>query len=355
MSDPFEILNVAHRRVEPDSAFRASLMDALSDAFDEEAEIVAPIGTGVVALVDHVEASMVEHRRRRALPLLVAAAAVIVAVGSIVLVRLRPAEPVEPATQPRQPAATTVPTAPTSASPSSTTTSTTSPPGATSVPFDPVGDATIAESILLEAEEYAPNVDVIDNKDVVLDRTLAADIPGCAVFLDTVFESPDRQAVTSWRTFYSPLPALLFEYVVVFPSEQAAQAMFDSLAEPTFGDACFQPYLDLLAERHGDFCCDVEVAIPPPLKGKPIDSAESFGADEIAFRLAQGEYYTNSDGLHGPEDFLEATVRVGRAVVIVEAITTDQSGNTVIDEDQFHAAIATSVTKARAALEDPPT
>ena len=286
MSDPFEILNVAHRRVEPDSAFRASLMDVLSDAFDEEAAIVAPIGTGVVALVDHVEASMVEHRRRRALPLLVAAAAVIVAVGSIVLVRLRPAEPVEPATQPRQPAATTVPTAPTSASPSSTTTSTTSttsPPGATSVPFDPVGDATIAESILLEAEEDAPNVDVIDHKDVVLDRTLAADIPGCAVFLDTVFESPDRQAVTSWRTYYSPLPALLFEYVVVFPSEQAARAMFDSLAEPTFGDGCFQPYLDLLADRHGDFCCDVEVAFPPPLRGKPIDAAETFGAARSPF------------------------------------------------------------------------
>lgn len=48
-------------------------------------------------------------------------------------------------------------------------------------------------------------------------------------------------------------------------------------------------------------------------------------------------------------------MRVGRSVVIVEAITTDQFGDTVIDEDQFHAAIATSVTKARAALAEPPT
>jgi hypothetical protein len=327
MSDPFEILTAPDRRVEPDAAFRAQLMDQLSDAFSEGATVRMAVDTGEAAVVEVAEVhSMAGHRRLRTYTLLVAAAAVIVALGSVLMLRERWMVP--------SPANAPVPT--------------TTPP--TTVPYDPVGDAVIARSILLEAEEYAPNFSQIDFKDVVLDRAIAEDVPGCSAFLDAVFESPDRQAVTSWRSFFSPLPAVLSEYVVVFPTETAAEAMFDGMADPTFLDGCSQPYFDLLVERNGDFCCDPDVSGPPPILGRPVLAAETFSADDVQLRASE-ESYTDESGVHGPETFLKAMVRVGRAVVIIEAITKDEFGNPVITEDQFHGAITTTVTKARAALE----
>lgn len=336
MSDPFEILNAPDRRVEPDAAFRAQLMDQLSHALSGGATERMAIDIGEAAVVEVAEVhSMAGHRRLRSYTLLLAATAGIIALGSVVMLRERP-------------------TVPTPANPPIATTSTTAPPTTTppitTPPYDPVGDAVIARSMLLEAEEYAPNFSQIDFKDVVLDRAIAEDVPGCAAFLDAVFESPDRQAVTSWRSFFSPLPAILSEYVVVFPTEKAAEAMFDGVADPTFLDGCFQPYFDLLVERNGDFCCDPDVAGPPPILGQPVPAAETFGADDVQFRASE-ESYTNETGVHGPETFLKATVRVGRAIVIIEAITKDEFGNPVITEDRFHTAITTTVTKARAALE----
>jgi hypothetical protein len=342
MSDPFEILTAPDRRVEPDAAFRAELMDELSHAFSEGARAPVAIGTGEAAVIEVAEVhSMAGHRRLRSYTLLLAAAAGIVALGSVLMLRERWTVP--------SPANAPVPTTtePTTTQPT-TTPPTTTPP--TTTPYDPVGDAVIARSILLEAEEYSPNFSKIDFKDVVLDRAIAEDVPGCSAFLNAVFESPDRQAVTSWRSFYSPLPAILSEYVVVFPTETAAEAMFNGMADPTFLDGCFQPYFDLLGERNGDYCCDPDVAGPPPILGQPVLAAEMFGADDVQLRASE-ESYTNETGPHGPETFLKATVRVGRAIVIIEAITKDEFGNPVITEDQFHAAITTTVTKARAALE----
>jgi hypothetical protein len=345
MSDPFEILTAPDRRVEPDAAFRAQLMDELSHAFSEGATVPVAIGTGEAAVIEVAEVhSMAGHRRLRSYTLLVATAAVIVALGSVLMLRERWTVP-PPA---NAPVATTLPPVSPTTTPPTTTPPTTTPP--TTTPYDPVGDALIARSILLEAEEYAPNFAQIDFKDVVLDRAIAEDVPGCSAFLDAVFESPDRQAVTSWRSFFSPLPAILSEYVVVFPTETAAEAMFDGIADPTFLDGCFQPYFDVVVERNGDFCCDPDVAGPPPILGQPVLAAETFGADDVQLRASE-ESYTNETGVHGPETFLKATVRVGRAIVIIEAITKDEFGNPVITEDQFHAAITTTVTKARAALE----
>jgi hypothetical protein len=352
MPDAFDMLRSADRWAEPDAAFRAHLIDEMDRTFDAvEATLVAPsIGVSAmelepITMFDRTHVEPPSNRRPvRFFTLLVSAAAVTALVGAVVVARSREATP--PPVNNEAPAPATPPPVNNEA-PAPATTSTT-------VPFDAVAAAAIGEAILLTPSEYAPNIVQMDFKDVVLDRSIAADVPGCSAFLDTVFESPDRPAATAFNTFYSPLPATLFQYVVVFSSDDAAKAMFDATVAPTFHDGCFQPYLDRLVELNGVDCCNKDEPIPPPLRGQPIATTETLGADDIQFRLSDDQTYTYLDQESGRETFEEATVRAGRVIVIIEAITQDELGNPVISEDQFHSAVAATVAKARAALEGSP-
>ena len=66
---------------------------------------------------------------------------------------------------------------------------------------------------------------------------------------------------------------------------------------------------------------------------------------------SDSQYWEDFSGeLHGPEIIVSATVRIGRAITIMEAITTDALGATIVSEDQFHTAITTAVQHARAAM-----
>ena len=50
---------------------------------------------------------------------------------------------------------------------------------------------------------------------------------------------------------------------------------------------------------------------------------------------------------------VRVTARVGRTIVVTEAILKDESGNPVQCEAAFHAAIQTAIARAHAALGEP--
>lgn len=356
MTDPVTMLRAQQQRSEPDPAFRVRLMNILDDAIEGRTGASAPKSappptlTGAIDLPDGGRAEKLWRSRLPAI-VLSAAAVVVAVVAAVVLVRERdtPSFPGQDSPAP------TAPVTPSTTTPPTTTTAPTTtfaPTTTAEVVLDPVVNAAIAESVLLDADDFALGWKVMQFKQVVLDRALAATVPGCASSLDAVFESPERRAVTSYRHFSSPLPAILRQYVVVFPSELAAKAMFDATVDPDFNTECFRPYYELTDEFTGNWCCDINDPSTPPLYGRPIESERDHDADDFSLRLDDTQYWTGADGvLHGPETLRSTTIRVGRTIIIMESIILDEFGNSIVSADEFHDAIATAIAHARSALE----
>ncbi len=242
------------------------------------------------------------------------------------------------------PAATTVETG-------AATTTTTEAATTTSVSVNPFSDAEIATKVLLDADEYGAGWQLFDFKKIALDATAAAEIPGCATFIDTVFESDARPAVTAGRWFHAPpgRKAAMSQYVVVFPTDAAAEAMFAATVDPAFRSDCFVPYAKATGSPDG-FCCDPTVPFPGAFWGEPVESTKTLGSSDIQFRHA-GEYWTDAAGTnHGVEQFDEATVRVGRVISVIEAIKVDEFGEPFVTDAEFDQAIATISERAIHAL-----
>lgn len=219
------------------------------------------------------------------------------------------------------------------------------------VPFDPARESEIAKSMLLDPADYAPGWTSLPFKEVVLDGSLVETVPGCAPFLDTVFESSGRAAVTDYRNFmfFNPT-AFDTQYVVVFPSEAGAEAMFDAIVDPRFGEECLQPYREL-TEEFGGWCCDPAEPTTPVLFGEPVESLPVVGADDVQIRVDDDVFFIDEvGGRHGPEELRSVTLRVGRAIIVMDATTRTESGESPITVDQFETAIANAVTRARDAL-----
>jgi hypothetical protein len=220
--------------------------------------------------------------------------------------------------------------------------------------FDnPFTDAEIADRLLLDPDEYGAGWQLFQFKNVTLDRSAASTIPGCAGYLDTVFESPDRPAATNHRWFHAPQgrSGAMSQYVVVFPTEEAAIAMFEATTEPDFQADCFQPYKQVVAPPEV-FCCDPNEDFPAPLwAGTSATTDTTLGADDLAIRTDNAQTWTDAAGtIHGPELFDSATIRVGRTITVVEAIKVDEFGQPFITDEQFHHAIATASERAIHAL-----
>ena len=141
--------------------------------------------------------------------------------------------------------------------------------------------------------------------------------------------------------------------MVVFPSDAGAEAMFDSTIDPRFGDACVQPYREL-AEEFGGWCCDPTEPATPMLFGEPIESLPVVGADDVQMRVDDAWYWTDEVGVvHGPEELRSVTLRVGRAIIVMDATTRAESGDSPITAEEFDLAIANAVNRARDALDQP--
>jgi hypothetical protein len=192
---------------------------------------------------------------------------------------------------------------------------------------------------------------------VVLDRSLAAQVPACAPYLDTVFEGPARPAESALRHFYlDSVPAQTRQYVLVFPTDAAAGDFFDATASPIFRSDCLEPYRALTQEVVNNFCCNPLEPGTPTLSGTRIEGGTVPGADQSELRLSDAEFWTDEVGVrHGPEEFIQATVRVGRVVAVVEAILTTEARVTVFTLEEFQGVCERMVQRASAALIDPST
>lgn len=218
---------------------------------------------------------------------------------------------------------------------------------------NPFSDAEIAERLLLDPDEYGPGWQLFQSfKDVVFDAGVAATAEGCEAFVDSVFKSDDAPATSNWRWFHAPpgLFGAMSQVVIVFPSEAAAQAMFDATVDPAFASTCLPAYREALNVTDELYCCDPATPFTPALFGEPIPTVDTMHADDIAFRSYE-DYWEDSTGTrHGPDSVQNATVRVGRTVTIIETLLTDGSGTIVNTEEQFRRAIGWYVDRARHAL-----
>lgn len=342
MSDQLDSLRLDDSPIDPDPAFRARLIARLQAAASNGADLgsdaaIVTDATSPVAAI--VQATPQPSRTRGSVRNTATAMALAAAILAIVVLTTRGTtstrdEPVEPAT----------PTGTVERPATSSTTTT---------PFDnPLSDAEIADAVLLDPDEYATEWWLLQYKNVTLDRSIAATVLGCTSYLDTVFESPDRPAVTNHRWFGAPpnRAGAMSQYVVVFPTDEAAVAMFEATTSDSFQADCFQPYRQLVAPD-GSFCCDPNDDFPAPLwDGTPVITDTMLGSDDLAIRRDTQTWTDEAGTVHGPESVDSAIMHVGRVLIVLEAIKVDEFGQTFVTDDQFHHAIATASDRARRAL-----
>jgi hypothetical protein len=208
-------------------------------------------------------------------------------------------------------------------------------------------DATIATSALLSAADYGPGW--LDDVWVVphFDATVAAGIPGCRSSLNVAFETTSREAAVAAKSFFYLLPGVprASEYVVVFPDEQHARAMYDTLASDAFTTDCLSRYSDVVAPDAIRHQPDESFI---PFTGAPQEPpAISKIGDDSFVRAYEASWIGDVSDVLGPGTWNVATVLVGRAVVITEA---PSHTGAVTDED-FTRIVTTAAQRALSALE----
>lgn len=194
---------------------------------------------------------------------------------------------------------------------------------------------------------------------------VAEAVPECAQFMDA-FESSARPAVVDAELAWHPDPpaALSSSYVVVFPDEAGAEAMFDATSDPLFIRKCSPAYDQQLYERTGQSLSQAGFSYFPYYNDRPVPG------------VTAGETYTDVDPpdlqvdeawaiqLNYPSDtFQVTTVRIGRVVAVVQgSLTTrslevDDTGRavarpaTVQTEEEYHAIIRGVVQRTSDALD----
>ena len=221
-------------------------------------------------------------------------------------------------------------------------------PTTTTIP--PLTDAAIAKGVILRNAEYEPAQFMkAETHPSTMDAEIARQFPECTKYIDTVFESSARPAVTAYGE-YNRLslaePAAMLEYVVVLPNADEAAAMLDAMQEPAFLKECAPAYASTLPER----CCDgIKAWFPVDFVANEPAPTLNVGADDIMTTASSGTWTDEQGVVHGPEGFLWAAVRVGRVVAMIEAINTATDGSTVTSIDQFEAIVKRMVERAASA------
>lgn len=344
MSDRFDQLSLPPADEGLDPAVRARLLHDVRRLVAERSGAQAGDRTGATHPVEHVEVVMNESPnppRWRTVAFVVAAVAAVAALV-VVLVPRSGADDVEsPA---GEGGATSVSTAATTSTVVSSTTST--------VPVAELTDEDLARAMVLTAAEYAPGWGSIgqNGNPVRLDGAKAATLAECAGFVDVMFEGPRRPATVLWDTMTYGVPiAEAVQYIVVFPDEAAAIAMFEGANDPRFISECMPAYMGPEVP-----CCEV-VEFAPGMVGFVHEEGlfEHVG-DQSKFRDLDF-YWTNADGRRvGPETALHALIRVGRSVIGIEMVSVADGGVVIATREDFQNAVNNVVVRAEAALAGTP-
>ena len=165
-----------------------------------------------------------------------------------------------------------------------------------------------------------------------MDAEIARQFPECAKYVDTVFESSARPAVTAdaqYNRLKLEEPAAMVEYVVVHPSADQAAAMLDSMQEPAFASECVPAYVTTMPKQ----CCAELTNFFPAVLAIPGKEPPKLdvGADDIMVAASDGSWTDDQGVVHGPEGYVWAAIRVGRVVAMIEGLTNASDGSPVSD------------------------
>jgi DNA-binding SARP family transcriptional activator/WD40 repeat protein len=218
--------------------------------------------------------------------------------------------------------------------------------------WTPSVDALIAGASLMPASDYADDWTDGEYGGIRLDAAAAAPIPGCQAALDTVFETETRAATTATKNFVRAAPffGASFQYVVVFPDEAAAEAMYDALADPTFRQACLQPYAQQLAPDGV-----LEVSAPQigysPFWGVALEARDVASPVGEAFAVVHHQFWTFLEYSGGPDEFWVAVLHVGRAVHMIE-VPRVAFGTDLFTDEEVDGIVARLALRAQRALDE---
>jgi hypothetical protein len=91
------------------------------------------------------------------------------------------------------------------------------------------------------------------------------------------------------------------------------------------------------------------LASTPPWLGEPVESVSVVGADDMQMRLDDDAFITDGTGAVTKS----VTLRVGRAIIVMDAVLRTGSGNLLMSDAEFDTAIANAVIRARHSLDQP--
>ena len=96
---------------------------------------------------------------------------------------------------------------------------------------------------------------------------VAATVPGCAAYVDSVFASDDAPNTTAARWFHAPpgRAGAMGQWVVVLPTEADVTTLFDAVTAPDFVAGCRLPYMEAAKASPVLYCCDTSVPAVPPV------------------------------------------------------------------------------------------
>jgi hypothetical protein len=333
--------------IEPDLAFERDLRDRLetrmrqarpsrANAVDRHIELridaPAPIPTGPAPL------TIERQRGRRSLLAVAAAIAASVAVGFV------GSELVDDESDP--PAQTVAP--PTTVAP------VTLPPATTTTTDAPItmDELTAIRGLMWTDDYFIPGFEPVGPQPVTLDGSVAAELPACQPFLDTVFESEARPATVGYKAFGNEaLDIMMFQYIVVHPTSAQAAAMLDGMQDPAFVEECIPAYETTRPVQ----CCDevtdwVAVSSGDGELEPPVVAVDTDDAWVRRYRLS----WIDDQGVpRGPVELAYAAIRVDNIVTSIEVLLTDKDGRPVASISDFQSIVQNLANRAEIARHGP--
>lgn len=202
----------------------------------------------------------------------------------------------------------------------------------------PPNDQALAEAALLVPGDVGDgwerlNAELNFPNDAELARTVAE----CADYAELVFAGGDRHGVGTSAAL-SAGEDIVFTYVVVFPTVEAAAAMLAAVSEPGF-DSCWARFNDVAVP---EMPFGVEEATYEPLPPPVLD----FTADASTVKFLDGSVTIGGDSI--PDTCVCAFAQVGRGVVEVH------SAAPVFDLERRADVIQAAVDRLRANLGSSP-